>query len=251
MSLLLAMPLLLAAVKPKFRVLAFYSLKVEPDHIAFAQNAIGFYKAMATKDGFEFNATTNWDRLSDTELKGVDVVVWLNDFPQTTPQKAAFERFESNGGGWLGCHVAGYNDKFTKWPWYVDFLGGGVFYTNNWPPMPAKLIVDDRRNPITKGLPAAYAAPANEFYMWKPSPRVNPKVHVLVTLDPANYPLGKKDLLTEGDIPVVWTNTDYRMLYINMGHGDKIFDSDTQNRLFENAILWLGTTHSKSIVKAQ
>jgi type 1 glutamine amidotransferase len=61
-----------------------------------------------------------------------------------------------------------------------------------------------------------------------------------VTLDPANYPLGKKDLLTEGDIPVVWTNMKYRMLYINMGHGDRIFDSDIQNHLFENSILWLG-----------
>jgi hypothetical protein len=25
-----------------------------------------------------------------------------------------------------------------------------------------------------------------------------------------------------------------------MGHGEKIFDSDLQNRLFENSILWLG-----------
>jgi type 1 glutamine amidotransferase len=39
---------------------------------------------------------------------------------------------------------------------------------------------------------------------------------------------------------VVWTNTKYKMLYCNMGHGDKIFTSETQNRLFRNAILWLG-----------
>jgi type 1 glutamine amidotransferase len=30
------------------------------------------------------------------------------------------------------------------------------------------------------------------------------------------------------------------MLYINMGHGDKIFTDATQDKLFENAILWLG-----------
>jgi len=226
--------------KPAFRVLAFYSMKVEPDHIAFAQNAIGFYKALATKDGFEFTATTDWNRLNDENLKAVDVVVWLNDFPQTSEQKAAFERFEERGGGWLGHHVAGYNDKYTQWNWYVSFLGGGVFYTNNWPPMPATVLVDERHQPVTKGLPAKYLSPANEFYMWKPSPRANKDVKVFVTLDPANYPLGKKDLLTEGDIPVVWTNTKYRMLYINMGHGDKIFDSDIQNHLFENSILWLG-----------
>ncbi len=28
---------------------------------------------------------------------------------------------------------------------------------------------------------------------------------------------------------------------MNMGHGDKIFTSADQNKLFEDAILWLGT----------
>jgi type 1 glutamine amidotransferase len=55
-----------------------------------------------------------------------------------------------------------------------------------------------------------------------------------------NYPLGLKDVVTGGDLPVVWTNTHYRMLYMNMGHGDKIFTSNLQNRLLEDAILWVG-----------
>ena len=76
-----------------------------------------------------------------------------------------------------------------------------------------------RTHPVTKGLPATYDAPANEWYLWKPSPRLNKDVHVFVTLDPSNYPIGEKDIITEGDLPVVWTNTKYRMLYINMGHG--------------------------------
>jgi len=76
--------------------------------------------------------------------------------------------------------------------------------------------------------------------MWKPSPRESPDVRVLVTLNPANYPLGQKNLLTEGDIPVVWTNTRFPMLYMNMGHRKQIFDSEIQNRMFTNALLWLG-----------
>jgi len=43
----------------------------------------------------------------------------------------------------------------------------------------------------------------------------------------------------DGDIPVVWTNTRYRMIYMNMGHGDKVFTSPLQNQLIENEILWL------------
>ena len=65
-------------------------------------------------------------------------------------------------------------------------------------------------------------------------------VNVLVTLAPTNYPLGHKDILTGGDIPVVWTNTRFPMLYINMGHGDASLASDTQNMLLEDALLWLG-----------
>jgi len=46
--------------------------------------------------------------------------------------------------------------------------------------------------------------------------------------------------LEGGDIPVTWTNTKYRMLYTNMGHGNRIFTSAQQNRFFESALLWLG-----------
>ena len=55
----------------------------------------------------------------------------------------------------------------------------------------------------------------------------------------AGVPIGIKDVLTSGNIPVGWTNTKYKMLYMNMGHGDKVFSSPIQNRLIENEILWL------------
>jgi type 1 glutamine amidotransferase len=52
----------------------------------------------------------------------------------------------------------------------------------------------------------------------------------------SNYPIGLKDTIEGGDVPVVWSNTRYRMIYMNMGHGDKIFNSAEQNRLFEAAL---------------
>jgi type 1 glutamine amidotransferase len=68
---------------------------------------------------------------------------------------------------------------------------------------------------------------------------------VLLTLDPANYPFGKKDLITGGDCPVVWTNTKYKMLYFNMGHGDQVVSNPMQNQIFANAILWLANMKNK------
>jgi type 1 glutamine amidotransferase len=226
--------------EPAFKALAFYSTDVEPDHVKTAQDALAFYNDLAAKQNFILDTTTDWSKLNENDLKPYRLILWLNNFPQTPEQRAAFEKYMEHGGGWIGFHVAAYNDQETHWPWLVQFLGGAVFYANNWPVLPAKLTVDDRTHPVTNGLPADYEAPANEWYLWKPSPRVNKDVRVLVTLDPSNYPLGKKDVITEGDLPVVWTNTKYRMLYINMGHGPKVYGDPIQNKLFENAILWLG-----------
>ncbi|HVU56097.1 MAG TPA: ThuA domain-containing protein [Puia sp.] len=229
----------------KFKALALYSTNVEPDHVDFARDAIRYYAALAADKGFVFDTTTNWDKLNRENLQNYKVVLWLNEFPKNDAQRAAFEDYMQHGGAWLGFHVAGYNDRYTKWRWFVDMLGGAVFYNNNWPPLPAKLIVNDQKHPVTRHLPARYTAPINEWYGWNPNPRQNKDVRVLMTLDTSNYPLGKKDVIREGDIPVVWTNTRYRMLYINMGHGDQIFVSPVQNRLFEDAILWLGEGEKK------
>ena len=224
-----------------FKVLAFYSTKVEPDHVLFAEGALKFFSEIAKKNNFTFDATSNWDDMNDSNLKKYEVVVWLNDEPSKAEQKEAFQKYMENGGAWLGFHVAAYNDKDSNWPWFVDFLGGGVFHINSWPPLPAKLTVDDRSHPATKHIPESFVSPDNEWYIWKPSPRLNRDVRVLVTLDPSNYPIGFKDVLKSGDLPVVWTNTKYKMLYMNMGHGDKIFTSPIQNKLIEDAVLWLGT----------
>jgi YVTN family beta-propeller protein len=230
-----------------FKALAFYSTKTEPDHVLFALGALKFFSGIAAKDNFTFDSTSNWDDMNDSNLGKFQVVVWLNDQPSKAEQRRAFQKYIENGGAWLGFHVSAYNDKDSNWAWFLDFLGGGVFYTNSWPPLPAKLTVDDRAHPVTKNIPASFMAPDNEWYLWKPSPRLNKDVQVLVTLDPSNYPIGFKDVLTSGDLPVVWTNTKHKMLYMNMGHGDKIFTTAIQNRLIENGLLWLGQTSAQAV----
>jgi YVTN family beta-propeller protein len=234
------------AQKPRFRVLAFYSTSVEPDHVLFAEGALKFFSEVANKNNFTFDSTTHWDDMNDSNLGKYQMVVWLNDEPASAEQKRAFQKYIENGGAWLGFHVAAYNDKDSNWRWFVDFLGGGAFHINSWPPLPAMLSVDDRGHPVTMGIPSSFMSPDNEWYIWKPSPRLNKDVRVLVTLDPSNYPIGFKDVLTSGDLPVVWTNTKFKMLYMNMGHGDKIFTSPIQNKLIEDGTLWLGTISTQA-----
>jgi uncharacterized protein len=237
---MVALPGFASSKDASISVLAFYSANVERDHVEFAEQALQFFSEMAKKNHFQFASTSNWGDLNTARLEHVDVVLWLNDSPHTGQQRTAFEQYMERGGGWLGFHAAAYNDSDTRWPWFVSFLGGAVFYGNSWPPLPATLRVDDKASPVTRRLPPHIESPANEWYSWLPSPRANEDIKVLLTLDVSNYPLGFKDTLTSGDIPVVWTNTKYRMIYMNMGHGDKIFTDAHQNDLFEDALRWLG-----------
>ena len=228
------------AQKPIFKILAFHSKKVESDHVDFSKDLRAFLTKLSDEENFTVDVTTDWTNLNDTLLRNYQVVIWINDFPHTEAQRRTFEQYMNNGGGWVGFHVAAYNDQDTHWPWFVDFLGGAVFYSNNWPPLPARLIIDDNTHPVTRHLPNAISSPKNEWYHWRPSPRENKNVKVLASLDPMNYPLGIKDILTEGDTPVVWTNTKYRMIYLNMGHGDLVMSDYLQNKMIADAVLWIG-----------
>jgi len=119
------------AQQASFRVLAFYTAKGEPDHIAFAEQALPFFAELAKRNNFHFESTTRWENLNAEKLKDFQLVLWINDFPTKAEQRTAFQDYMKHGGAWLGFHVSAYNDESTRWPWFVDFLGGRRFYHKN------------------------------------------------------------------------------------------------------------------------
>jgi len=102
-----------------FQSFGFYSTKVEPDHVLFAEGALKFFSDLSAKNNFTFDSTSNWEDMNDFNLGKYQVVVWLNDKPSKIEQKRAFQGYIENGGAWLGFHVAAYNDKDSNWPWFV------------------------------------------------------------------------------------------------------------------------------------
>lgn len=227
------------AKAPRFKALIYYTQHAEKAHVQFAEQATTFFKKLNYGDGFVLDITTDFSKYPYEKLKEYNVIIMLNTSPNTKAERDAFEQYMENGGGWVGFHAAAYNDKNTHWPWFVKFLGGGVFYCNNWPPQPVLVEVDNEEHPVTKNLPASFVAPASEWYQWTPSPRQNKDVEVLLSLSPKNYPLGIKDVVNFGDFPIVWSNKNYRMIYLNMGHGDEEFIDGTQNLLLVNAFRWV------------
>lgn len=227
-----------AGQRVRFRALLIWDPSAEPAHVEFDKQAIRFFHKLSYGEGFTYDTRTDCPANLDS-LKQYDVVVMLNALPHEAQARKAFEQYMEQGGGWLGFHATGYNDGNTHWPWLNEFLGCGPFLSNNWPPQPALVDVESQSHPVTRSLPQQFVVPASEFYQFLPSPRTNENVEVLVSISPKNYPFGIKDIVTHGDFPIVWTNKKYRMVYLNMGHGDEGFIDATQNLLFTNAFRWL------------
>jgi hypothetical protein len=243
-----------------FRILAFYTGKHDLAHISFVEEANPWFREQAAKHGFVYDVTTDWSRLNAAALTGVDVVVFLDTRPDGAAAREAFRQYMEQGGGWLGFHFSGFaltpSDYPQNWDWYHDdFLGAGQYVSNTWRPTPAILRVEAPDHAALKGLPATFRSAPNEWYRWEHDLRKNSSVRVLLSIDPSSFPLGTgpkpHEIWHSGDYPVVWTNTRYRMVYMNMGHNDmdyegktnrqlsSTFSSPQQNNLVLQALVWL------------
>ncbi|MBR6031536.1 MAG: ThuA domain-containing protein [Bacteroidaceae bacterium] len=224
---------------PRFKALLHWEPGAEEAHVQFDKQAIRFFQKLTYGEGWILDTTTSLADYSYEKLRDYSIIISLNAAPAGKEQREAFQQFMENGGGWMGFHASAYNDRNTHWPWFNQFLGCGQFYCNNWPPQPALVECDNTLHPVTVSLPSSFVVPASEFYQWQPSPRQNADVQVLLSISQKMYPFGLKDVVRFGDFPIVWTNTRYRMIYLNMGHGEDGFIDATQNLLFVNAFRWV------------
>lgn len=255
-----------AQSKPKFRVLAFYTAKNDQAHISFVHEANKWFPIMAEKYGFAYDSTNNWSNLNETYLSKYKVVIFLDTRTEDPAQRAAFEKYMKNGGGWMGFHFSAFaltpSDFNADWDWYHnEFLGSGQYVSNTWRPTSAILRVADRLHPATKDLPETFKASPNEWYRWEKDLRKNPDIRILASIDSSSFPLGtgpkQSEIWHSGYYPVVWTNKNYKMIYLNMGHNDIDYEGKTnkdlshtfgnpvEDKLIINAIIWMGTTKSR------
>jgi hypothetical protein len=246
---------------PRFKVIGFYPAKAETAHLSFVREANRWFNQTAADHGFVYDSTDNWDNLNSQFLAKYQVVVFLDARPDGPAQRAAFQRYMENGGGWMGFHFAGFaltpSEFPQNWDWYHhEFLGAGSWAGNTWKPTSAVLRVEDRQHPAMKGLPEKIKSSPNEWYKWTSDLRTNRNIKILASIDPSSFPLGtgpkQYEIWHSGYYPVVWTNQKYRMIYFNMGHNDLDFDkktnnelsftfgNDPQDKVILNALEWLG-----------
>jgi uncharacterized protein len=244
-----------------FKVIAFYTGKNDPAHISFVREANKWFPKMAQQYNFIYDSTTNWSNLNARFLSQYQVVLFLDTRPDEPGQRAAFQKYMENGGAWMGFHFAGFaltpSDYPQNWDWYHNvFLGSGQYAGNTWRPTPAVLRVEDRQHPAMRDLPETFKSAPNEWYKWSNDLRTNADIKILLSIDPASFPLGTGpkpyEIWHDGYYPVVWANKHYKMIYLNMGHNDIDYEHKTnkelsftfankiQNKLIIDGLCWLG-----------
>src|SRR6266436_2017460 len=253
---------------PQFRVIAFFTAKQDQAHISFVREANRWFPEMAAKYNFSYDNTSDWQNLNSDFLAKYQVVVFLDTRPEDPAERAAFQAYMEHGGAWMGFHFAGFaltpSTYPANWDWYHNtFLGSYV--SNTWRPTSAILRVEDRRHPATQHLPETFKSSPNEWYRWEKDLRQNPDIDILLSIDSTSFPLGtgpkQNEIWHSGYYPVVWTNKNYKMLYLNMGHNDidyehkydatnktlsNTLNNPTQDRLIIDGLLWLADRNKKA-----
>ncbi len=233
-------------------------------HAAYQRDAnVWFPQAAKDKGFFTYEVSNDWSQLSTIRpAKGL-IVMFVDISPADTALaganqaaiQAGFQSYMESGGAWFGSHYSAYNDTDASWnwPWYFDeFLGGGLFVMNTWEPVSVKLDVEIPSHPVSQGLGSMFTSAPSEWYSWTNDLRTLPNIQILLSVDPSSFPVGTDPTQswTSGYYPIAWTNTNYKMMYVNMGHElmdystdtatSNAFSSPTQDIMYMNAFKWLG-----------
>ncbi len=197
------------------------------------------WSAVVTENGAVFNTE---------QLRRFKAVVWNNTSGDvlTLEQRAAFQAYIENGGGFVGIHGAGGDPKYA-WQWYVTTLIGAQFIGHTLSPQfqQASIVIEDATHPATKGLESPWVR-TDEWYSFEKDPRAN-GVHVLATLDEHTYspvmalPVVMKPRdIRMGDHPIIWAHCvkNGRAFYSALGHSASTYSEQEHLKMLEGAIAW-------------
>jgi len=140
-----------------------------------------------------------------------------------------------DGKGFIGVHSAAIT--FTKWPQFVEMLGG-TFDEHPWGTFPAPIVVEDPKFPGMQQWPRSFTL-RDEIYQMKDFSR--DKVHVLMSLDASKLDLNNPKVhRAHHDFAVTWTKTygKGRVYYSTLGHPEDNWDDPRLQQMYVEAIKW-------------
>jgi hypothetical protein len=182
-----------------------------------------------TKKKLEYNAKN---------LTNFDAVLFFTggDLEMDAQQKADFLSFiHDDGKGFIGIHSAAIT--FTKWPEFVDMVGG-TYDEHPWGTFDAPIVVEDPKFPGMQQWPHAVTL-RDEIYQMKSFSR--DKVHVLMSLDASKLDLtNPKVHRADHDFAVAWVKMygKGRVYYSTLGHPEENWDDPRLQQMYVGAIKW-------------
>ncbi|HEX5917494.1 MAG TPA: ThuA domain-containing protein, partial [Nocardioides sp.] len=185
--------------------------------------------------GFTVDATEDATQFTTANLAQYEAVVWLSTTSDVLndTQQAAFEDYIQAGGGYVGVHAA--SDTEYTWPWYGELVGA-YFQSHPAGTPTATIDVEDRTTPSSCALPERWER-TDEWYNFQSkddpivngggadySPRVNPNINVIASLDESTY-VENDGNATDDDHPIAWYQEfdGGRSFYTGGGHTDASF----------------------------
>ena len=163
----------------------------------------------------------------------------------TLKQRAAFQRYMEQGGGFVALHGAG-GDPNYFWDWYADTLLGARFIGHTMAPQFQEArITANPAHPIfvSSGLPSAWRM-TDEWYAFDGNP-ADKGASVVLSLDESSYnPVGPMGAdIRMGAHPIAWTQCigRGRMFYSAIGHKPENYADPHHVALIEHAIHWTAT----------
>jgi uncharacterized protein len=182
-----------------------------------------------TKKKLEFNAKN---------LKDFDAVFFFTggDLEMEPQQKTDLLSFvHDDGKGFIGVHSAAIT--FTKWPEFVEMVGG-TFDEHPWGTFDAPIIVEDPNFPGMRQWARSFVL-RDEIYQMKDFSRDS--VRVLMSLDAHKLDLtNPKVHRADHDFAVTWAKTygKGRVYYSTLGHPEDNWDDPRLQQMYLEAIKW-------------
>jgi type 1 glutamine amidotransferase len=182
-----------------------------------------------TKKKLEFNAKN---------LKDFDAVFFFTggDLEMDPQQKTDLLSFvHDDGKGFIGVHSAAIT--FTKWPEFVEMVGG-TFDEHPWGTFDAPIVVEDLNFPGMRQWPRSFVI-HDEIYQMKDFSRDN--VRVLMSLDAHKLDLSNPKVhRADHDFAVTWAKTygKGRVYYSTLGHPEDNWDDPRLQQMYLEAIKW-------------
>lgn len=203
-------------------------------HLESRRDLNAALKALGTEKGFTVTIIGQDDpaskissEFSVTSLATYQAVLFSNNdgvhAQLDATDKANFEAYVKNGGGFLPIHAA--SAFISNWAWVTNAMVEGFYGPHGSNQPTANVNHDPEGNKDateTKGIFKGLTAPLaflDEYYSFRASPRGKTGVTILLTVDESTFsktvngPMGT-------DHPVVWSKTEGkgRVVHLSMGH---------------------------------